>query len=110
MNPNDPDAVHGAKLRHTLNLETGKLSWRELQRHFARGAVIVVARELDLIDVAMAFAQDHAVQTKTWLVTGQIAHASEADARRWHDRSSVFWSLVTAPWVLVQELDTGSGA
>lgn len=93
-------------LRHTLNLETGKLSWPELQRHFARGVVIVVARELDLIDVAEAFAQDNSAQTKAWIAGGWIAHAQDTDAQRWHHHNSIFWSLVIAPWVLVQEIDT----
>ncbi|MBI3775805.1 MAG: DUF2288 domain-containing protein [Gammaproteobacteria bacterium] len=110
MNHDDPDADHGARLRHTLNLETGKLSWRELQRHFARGAVIVVARELDLIDVAVAFAQDDQAQTKAWIAGAQVVQASDADARRWQQHNSIFWSLVVAPWVLVQELDAEASA
>ena len=103
-------AEHDAELRNTLNLETGQLAWRELQRHFARGAVIVVARELDLIEVAVAFAQDNSAHTKAWIASGQIAHATDADARHWQAHSSVFWSLVVAPWVLVQELNGESGA
>lgn len=104
MDIDDPGA-----LRHKLNLETGKLAWQELQRHFARGAVIVVARELDLIDVAVAFAQNDQAQTKAWIANGQVAHAGDADARRWHGNHSIFWSLVVAPWVLVQELENVSG-
>lgn len=106
MHPDD----HELALRNTLNLETGQLAWRELQRHFARGAVIVVAHELDLIDVAVAFAQDHQAQTKAWITGGQVAHASDADARRWQQHNSIFWSLVVAPWVLVQELDAETSA
>jgi len=106
MTLDDPNIA----LRDKLNLETGQLAWRELQRHFARGAVIVVARELDLIDVAVAFAEDNPAQTKTWVANGQVAHATDADARRWQEHSCVFWSLVVAPWVLVQELDDKAGA
>jgi hypothetical protein len=106
MTLDDPNIT----LRDKLNLETGQLAWRELQRHFARGAVIVVARELDLIDVAVAFAEDNQAQTKAWITHGQVVPATDADARRWQEHSSVFWSLVVAPWVLVQELDDESGA
>ena len=109
MNTHDLDPGNDAELRRTLNLDTGKLSWRELQRHFARGAVIVVARELDLIDVAVAFVQDDEAQTKAWIMRSQIAPASDSDAQRWQQHASVFWSLVVAPWVLVQELETASG-
>ena len=109
MSTSDLDRGNDAELRRTLNLDTGKLSWRELQRHFARGAVIVVAHELDLIDVAVAFVQDHEAQTKAWIMRRQIAPTSDSDAQRWQQHASVFWSLVVAPWVLVQELETASG-
>lgn len=36
-------------LRAKLNAETGKLVWNELERHFARGVVIKVAGDLDLL-------------------------------------------------------------
>lgn len=109
MNTDNLDTGNEAELRRTLNLETGKLGWRELQRHFARGAVIVVAHELDLINVAVAFVQDDEAQTKAWIMSRQIAPASDDDAQRWQQQASVFWSLVVAPWVLVQELETTSG-
>ena len=104
MSLDNPDTIPSPTLRHTLNLDTGKLSWAELQRHFARGVVIVVARELDLIDVAETFAQNNAAQTQAWIASGRIAHASDTDAQRWQHHHSMFWSLVIAPWVLVQEI------
>lgn len=110
MNLDNPNTGDSAQLRAKLNLETGKLAWQELQRPFARGVVIVVARELDLIDVAVAFARNDAAQTKTWLAAGRIAHATDGDAQRWQAHNSILWSLVAAPWVLVQELDDVLGA
>jgi len=41
-----------------LAAETGTLCWTELQRHFARGAVVVVSSRLALLDVAQAMARD----------------------------------------------------
>ncbi|ODU01956.1 MAG: hypothetical protein ABS89_06365 [Thiobacillus sp. SCN 63-1177] len=62
-------------LRAKLNLETAQLGWPELERHFARGDVIKV-----------------------------IARAGIADAEDWHARQPLFWAVVVAPWVLVQEV------
>ena len=104
MNHDDPDTPNGAELREKLHLETGRLAWPELQRHFARGVVVVIARDLDLIDVAAAFAQNDAVQTQTWITRGAVARASDTDAQRWQRDNQVFWAVVVAPWVLVQEL------
>lgn len=87
-----------------LNFETGKLTWKELERHFARGVVIKVGNNLDLVDVAATFARDDKEQVQAWLASELISRASSEDASNWHDRQSIFWAIVTAPWVLVQEI------
>ncbi len=92
------------ELRARLNAETGKLTWKELERHFARGVVIKVRAELDLVDVAASFVNDDRRAVEGWLGSGQVARASEQDARDWSQHDPVFWAVVTAPWVLVQEV------
>ncbi len=91
-------------LRAQLNGETGKLSWKELERHFARGVVIKVERGLDLVDVAAHIAQDDKASVERWMNEGRIARASTEDAAGWNERQPTFWAVVTAPWVLVQEV------
>jgi hypothetical protein len=90
-------------LRRKLNLETARLSWRELQPHFARGVVVVVSAELDLVDVAAATAGNDSQAVKSWHDGGLMALASDDDARRWHRNDPELWAVVVAPWVLVQE-------
>lgn len=91
-------------LRTRLNLETGKLLWPELERHFARGVVLAVVQEVDLIEVAHAMASDDKAALQTWLEAGLVARASEDQARDWHQRQAAFWAVVVAPWVLIQEV------
>ena len=98
MNP-DSDEL----LRAKLNAETGRLSWTELQRHFARGVVIKVAPGMDLVEVALGVARDDKTRIADWLATGRMGRASSEDAIDWHARDAVCWAVVTAPWVLVQE-------
>jgi len=98
--PSDPAEL----LRAKLNLETGRLPWAELQRHFARGVVVRVAQGLDLVEVAYRFAQDDRERVAAWLDSGQVARASDLDARAWQERGAEFWAIVVAPWVLVQEI------
>lgn len=90
-------------LRTRLNAETGKLVWPELERHFARGVVIRVDPSLDLIDVAVAVAEDDKVKVEAWMNAGMVSHPSLEDAREWVERQPDFWAVVVAPWVLVQE-------
>jgi|APIni6443716594_1056825.scaffolds.fasta_scaffold56283_3 hypothetical protein len=91
-------------LRTKLNAETGKLGWSELERHFARGLVVKVAGDLDLVEVAVAMSHDDKAVVETWLTQGRIARASTEDAITWHAQQSQFWVVVAAPWVLIQEV------
>jgi len=92
-------------LRAKLNLETARLDWAALERHFARGSVIKVAPGMDLIDAALHVAGDNTATVQAWLTDGRIARAGMSDAEEWHSRQSVFWVVVVAPWVLVQEIE-----
>lgn len=97
------------ELRQKLNLETGKIPWQELQRSFARGVVIVVSPGISLIDAAVHLSQDNKEQFEVWLKQGHIWRANDLDAKRWNDSNQLFWSVVIAPWVLVQETDKHPG-
>jgi len=91
-------------LREKLNLETGRMDWPALARHFARGVVIKVDAGLDLVEVAAALARDDKARVAQWLNQGRIAKAEVADAQAWNDGQASFWAVVVAPWVLVQAI------
>jgi hypothetical protein len=91
-------------LRAKLNLETAQLAWPELERHFARGDVIKVASGMDLVDAALHVAENNAATVQAWLAEGRISRAELSDAEDWHARQPMFWAVVVAPWVLVQEV------
>ena len=90
-------------LRHRLNLETGKLAWAEAERFFAKGVLVNVAAELDLIDVAAAMVADDKTAVSAWMQAGLVDRADTEDAIRWHATQAEFWAVVIAPWVLVQQ-------
>ncbi len=91
-------------LRAKLNLETAQLPWSELERHFARGDVIKVAIGTDLIEAALNVAENKADIIQAWLADGRMARTEMSDAEDWHARQPMFWAVVVAPWVLVQEV------
>lgn len=92
------------ELHQALNLETGQINWSELQRQFAGGRVIRIAPELDLVKTAMKFVRDDKEYIEKWIESGQLHPATDDDARTWNENKSEFWSVVVAPWVLVQEI------
>lgn len=94
------------ELKAQLNAESGKLVWKELEKHYARGVVVKVAQDLDLIEVAICFAEDNKEPIERWLTSGELEKVTEDDARRWNEEDPLFWSVVVAPWVLVQVAET----
>ncbi len=90
-------------LADRLNQETAVIVWSDLVKHFARGVVIHVSANLDLIDAAICLIEDDASQLQSWAGDGKVRRASDDDARDWTAREPEFWCVVTAPWVLVQE-------
>jgi len=91
------------QLHARLNGEAAKLPWRELQRHYARGVVIVAATDMDLIETAVRLASDDRDAVESWMAEGELRRADDDDARTWLERDAVLWTVVVAPWVLVQE-------
>ncbi len=86
-----------------LNQQTARIRWQELETHFARGVVIEVDSELDLVEVATCFANDDKAAVEHWINDGRVQHLRMATARDWEARDPELWAVVVAPWVVVQE-------
>jgi hypothetical protein len=83
--------------------ETARIQWEELQPFFARGALLWVAAELDLIAVAEAMASNDTGRVRAWLEGGEVAKVGEAKAADLVERKPELWAVVISPWVLFQE-------
>ena len=86
-----------------LNLETARVYWQELETHFARGVVIRVDSDLDLVEVATCFANDDKPAVEAWIDAGKVQHLEMRVAKDWSSRDPALWAVVVAPWVVVQE-------
>ncbi|GGY71788.1 DUF2288 domain-containing protein [Marinobacter zhanjiangensis] len=93
------------EIKARLNLETSRIAWRELQTYYARGHVVRVSPQLDLLDVAAELTADNKDQFQQWMVQDQVGEVSPDLARAWYDREAELWAVVVAPWVLVQDRD-----
>jgi len=47
--------------------ETAKAPWKELERFYAQGILILVSETLDLVEVGYAISIDDADQIKQWM-------------------------------------------
>lgn len=86
-----------------LNLETSRIGWRDLQTYYARGHVVRVESDLDLLDVAAELAADNTAQFQSWMADNLIGDVSPELAQNWYDHNTELWAVVVAPWVLVQD-------
>jgi len=102
---NDISLQTDEELRAHLHGETSKLPWTELEKHFARGVVFKVEKGLDILDVAIVIARDDKDSLKTWIDEKKVMAAETEDAQKWHDTSASLWSVVVAPFILVQEFE-----
>jgi len=88
------DSNQNQSLHDSINEQTGVIDWTELVRHFARGVVVNVAADLDLIDVAMCMARDDKPKLEQWLEEGRVNRASDDNARDWTQRNPQFGQYV----------------
>jgi hypothetical protein len=91
-------------LRTKVNLETSRIAWKELQRFFASGAVILVSSDLDLVEVTFQISEDNKPQVAQWLSGSKIGPVSDAQALAWYEADADVWAVVVSPYVLIQEV------
>ena len=83
--------------------ETAQIGWAELAPFFAKGQLLAVAPELDLVAVAEALAGDQSATVRNWLESKQVQLLTDERAQDWQLRDPDLWAVVVSPWVVVQE-------
>ncbi|WP_019411055.1 DUF2288 domain-containing protein [Pseudomonas psychrophila] len=83
--------------------ETSTIEWKVLQPFFAKGELLWVGPELDLIDAALAVTQDEAEKVSAWMASGVFGKMTEQQALDVLERDPELWAVVVSPWVMVQE-------
>ncbi|MBW4499312.1 MAG: DUF2288 domain-containing protein [Scytonema hyalinum WJT4-NPBG1] len=91
-------------LRAELTENLDEAEWEWLIPHVQRDAVILVAVELDLLDVGVAIASDNTLKVQTWIDEALITKPSTAQVGEWNiQHTKRFNTLIIQPYVLVQE-------
>ena len=92
------------ELRQQLAENLDEAEWEWLIPHVQRDAVIVVAKELDLLDVGEAIASDKVSEVQIWIEEALITKPSNKQMGEWNNqRNKRFNALIVEPYVLVQE-------
>ena len=90
--------------REELALAVDEAVWGLLRAHLERGGLIVVARDLDIVEVGVKLAADDAAAIGAWIAGGGLAKPSAEQIVAWNeDREKRFLCLIVSPYVLIQE-------
>jgi hypothetical protein len=91
-------------LRQEFHEQTARINWHELQTHYARGAVVMVAAGTDLVEVALQLRLDNKEQFQRWLDAAEVGLVTDELAGLWFQQNPSMWTVVVPPWVLVQAI------
>lgn len=96
-----------ADLRTHLANEVHRVDWKPLAPHASRGGLVLVDSRLDLVEVAVAVAQDDAALVQRWMEAQQLRKPTAAQIETWQsDSEERFTVVIVQPYVLAQR-DTG---
>lgn len=101
MNEEEPPSI-----RERLAKEIGTCLSQDLRAHLTRGVVRLVAPTLELLEVAVAVAEDDAPRVQRWIAAGDLASPTLEQVEAW-DRTpeARFRMAIVRPFVLVQTLN-----
>ena len=88
---------------HTLHAETASIEWKDLERFFARGNLLRVSSELNLVDAAVEMANDNKPVIEQWIAENRLSAVSNEEALLWSKGDSNLWSVIVLLWILVQQ-------
>lgn len=88
---------------HALHAETATIEWKDLERFFAKGNLLRVSNQLDLVDAALEIANDNGTCIEKWMSDNLLAAVSNDEALLWSKGETELWSVIVLPWILVQQ-------
>ncbi len=92
-------------LQEQLSKDVANVSWQDLLPHAKRDAVIVVADNMDLLDVATAIAEDNTVAVQKWIESKSIFKPSAEQLTNWNQaKETKFTTLIVQPFVIIKEV------
>ncbi|UJR82723.1 DUF2288 family protein [Sandaracinus amylolyticus] len=91
-------------LRDRLEAHRGAVLYSDLAAHLERGAVFVVAPQLDLVACGLAIATDDRAAVERWIASGDLRRPTTDELEKWPSDEGRTWiSVVVQPYVLLQD-------
>jgi len=92
-------------MKESFQRDIAEVEWRELRVHLQRDAIILVSSKLDLIEAAVAVAEDDKGRVEEWIISELIGKPDENQLASWEgELDKRFRMLIVQPFILVQDL------
>jgi len=85
-----------------LNLETATIEWKELQLFFAKGKLLIVEEEADLLEIASLVADNSIDRLESVIANQQVSFATADWIKANCKDSTLLWAVVVSPYVIAQ--------
>ncbi|MCW8856512.1 MAG: DUF2288 domain-containing protein [Kangiella sp.] len=85
-----------------LNGETAIVAWKEIERFFAKGNLLLIEQGVDLINCAADLSLDNAEAIKPLIDSEKIQRMPLEFVKENCQPETEFWSVVVAPYILAQ--------
>ena len=93
------------KTYQDLKQECAPIAYKEIEQFFARGMLVLVADDLDIIDVALVIQADDTQQLNEWISQEQVIRVHDDYALKWSQKETLLMAVTAVPWLLVQEIN-----
>jgi hypothetical protein len=94
-----------SEVRERLEKDLAEVDWKSLRIHTQRDALILVATQLDLVEVACKVTADAAEEVGDWITNGLLVKPTADQLVNWEtELDKPFRMLIAAPYILIQEV------
>ena len=89
-------------IQKQLQKDRADIEWKSLIPHSQRDSIIFVEEGLDLVEVAVAIAQDEAVKVQAWIAEELIHKPTAQQLSLWNQSpGQLFDAVIVQPYVLI---------
>jgi len=94
-----------SEVRERFEKDLAEVDWRSLRIHIQRDALILVAAQLDLVEVAIEVTADAVAVVGDWVKNGLLVKPTAEQLKAWEtELDKPFRMLIAAPYILIQEV------
>ncbi len=87
-----------------LQQECAPISYKEIEMFFARGMLVLVSNDQDIIKIAQLLQNDDTCALQGLISQEKVIRGHDDHAKKWNRNNTQLMAVTAVPWLLVQEI------